>query len=41
MQDANIPAAALALTQATTQQQAALSVEAKIQQMPTLFSLLG
>jgi flagellar hook-associated protein 3 FlgL len=41
VQDANIPAAALALTQATTQQQAALSVEAKIQQLPTLFSFLG
>ncbi len=41
VQDANIPAAALALTQATTEQQAALSVEAKIQQLPTLFSFLG
>jgi flagellar hook-associated protein 3 FlgL len=41
IQDANIPAAALALTQATTEQQAALSVEAKIQQQPTLFSLLA
>jgi flagellar hook-associated protein 3 FlgL len=41
VQDANIPAAALALTQATTEQQAALSVEAKIQQEPTLFSFLG
>jgi flagellar hook-associated protein 3 FlgL len=41
VQDANIPAAALALTQATTEQQAALSVEAKIQQQPNLFSLLA
>jgi len=41
VQDANIPAAALSLTQATTEQQAALSVEAKIQQLPTLFSFLG
>lgn len=41
VQDADIPTAAEALTQATTQEQAALSVEAKIQQMPNLFSLLG
>lgn len=41
LQDANVPQAALALTQAQTQEQAALSVEAKIQQEPTLFSLLG
>jgi len=41
VQDADIPAAAEALTQATTQEQAALSVEAKIQQLPTLFSFLG
>jgi flagellar hook-associated protein 3 FlgL len=41
VQDADIPTAALALTQATTEQQAALSVEAKIQQEPTLFSYLG
>lgn len=41
VEDANIPAAALTLTQATTEQQAALSVEAKIQQQPDLFSLLA
>jgi len=41
IQDANVPAAALELTQAQTQQQAALSVEAKIQQEPTLFSMLA
>jgi flagellar hook-associated protein 3 FlgL len=41
VQDANIPAAAEALTQATTEEQASLSVEAKIQQQPTLFSYLG
>jgi flagellin-like hook-associated protein FlgL len=41
VQDANIPAAALTLTQATTEEQAALSVEAKIQQQPDLFSLLA
>jgi len=40
-QDADIPAAALALTKAQTQQQATLAVEAKIQQIPNLFSLLG
>lgn len=41
VQDADIPAAALTLTQATTDEQAALSVEAKIQQQPDLFSLLA
>ena len=41
IQDADVPSAALALTQATTQQQAALSVEAKLQQQPDLFSFLG
>jgi flagellar hook-associated protein 3 FlgL len=41
VQDTNVPAVALELTQAQTQEQAALSVEAKIQQLPTLFSLLG
>ena len=41
VQDADVPSVALALTQAQTQEQAALSVEAKIQQLPTLFSLLG
>jgi flagellar hook-associated protein 3 FlgL len=41
VQDANIPADALTLTQATTEEQAALSVEAKIQQQPNLFSLLA
>jgi flagellar hook-associated protein 3 FlgL len=41
VQDANVPGAALELTQAQTQQQAELSVEAKIQQEPTLFSLLA
>ena len=40
-QDANLPAAALALTQAETQQQASLSVEAKIQQTPNLFNYLA
>jgi flagellar hook-associated protein 3 FlgL len=41
VQNANIPADALTLTQATTEEQAALSVEAKIQQQPDLFSLLA
>jgi flagellar hook-associated protein 3 FlgL len=41
VQDANVPAAALTLTQATSEEQAALSVEAKIQQQPNLFSLLA
>jgi flagellar hook-associated protein 3 FlgL len=41
LQNADLPAAALELTQAQTQQQAALSVEAKIQQEPNLFSMLG
>lgn len=41
VQDTNVPTAALELTQAQTQQQAELSVEAKIQQEPNLFSLLA
>lgn len=41
LQDASIPTAALALTQAQTQEQATLSVAAKIEQTPTLFSYLG
>ena len=41
VKDADVPSAALELTQAQTQQQAALAVEAKIQQTPNLFSLLG
>jgi flagellar hook-associated protein 3 FlgL len=41
VQDADVPSLSLELTQAQTQQQAALAVEAKIQQTPTLFSLLG
>jgi flagellar hook-associated protein 3 FlgL len=41
VKDVNVPAVALSLTQAQTQEQAALSVEAKVQQMPTLFSLLA
>jgi flagellar hook-associated protein 3 FlgL len=41
LQDADIPTAALALTQAQTQEQATLSVAAKIEQTPTLFSYLG
>jgi len=41
VQDTDVPSAALTLTQAQTQQQAALSVEAKIQQEPNLFSLLA
>ena len=40
-QDADLPAAALALTKAETQQQASLSVEAKIQQTPNLFNYLA
>jgi flagellar hook-associated protein 3 FlgL len=40
-QDANVPQASLELTQSQTQEQAALSVEAKIQQQPNLFSLLA
>ena len=40
-QDADIPTAALELTQAQTQQQAELSVAAKIQQAPNLFSMLA
>jgi flagellar hook-associated protein 3 FlgL len=41
VQDADLPTAALDLTQDETQEQATLSVEAKIQQMPNLFSYLG
>jgi flagellar hook-associated protein 3 FlgL len=41
LQNADVPTAALELTQAQTQQQAALSVEAKIQQAPNLFSMLA
>ncbi|HVY91223.1 MAG TPA: flagellin [Bryobacteraceae bacterium] len=41
VQNADVPTAALQLTRAQTQQQAALSVEAKIQQQPNLFSMLG
>lgn len=41
LQDADVPSAALELTQAQTQQQAELSVAAKIEQAPNLFSLLG
>lgn len=41
VQNTDVPSAALALTRAQTQQQAALAVEAKIQQQPNLFSLLG
>jgi len=41
VQDANVPQASLKLTQSQTQEQAALSVEAKIQQQPNLFSILG
>jgi flagellar hook-associated protein 3 FlgL len=41
VQDTDVPTASLALTQSQTQEQAALSVEAKIQQMPNLFSLLA
>jgi len=41
LRNADVPTAALELTQAQTQQQAALSAEAKIQQEPTLFSMLG
>ncbi|HEU5021465.1 MAG TPA: flagellin [Bryobacteraceae bacterium] len=41
VQNTDVPTAALALTRAQTQQQAALAVEAKIQQQPNLFSLLG
>lgn len=40
-QDANLPAAALALTQGEQQQQASLSVEAKVQQTPDLFNYLA
>ena len=41
VQNANLATAALDLTQTQTQQQAALSVAAKIEQMPNLFSILG
>lgn len=41
VQNADVPTAALQLTRAQTQQQAALAVEAKIQQQPNLFSMLG
>jgi flagellar hook-associated protein 3 FlgL len=41
VQDTDVPTAALELTQAQTQQQAALSVEAKIQQAPDLFNYLS
>jgi len=41
VQDANVAQASLELTQSQTQEQAALSVEAKIQQQPNLFSMLG
>lgn len=41
LQDADIPAAALTLTRSITQQQASLSVEAKVQQIPNLFSYLA
>lgn len=41
LQDTDVPTAALELTQAQTQQQAALSVEAKIQQAPDLFNYLS
>ena len=41
VQDANVASAALQLTQTQTQQEAALSVAAKIEQQPNLFSYLG
>jgi flagellar hook-associated protein 3 FlgL len=41
VQNADLASAAMQLTQASTQQQAALAVAAKIQQTPNLFSLLG
>ena len=41
IQNADVPTAALELTRAQTQQQASLAVEAKVQQQPNLFSLLG
>jgi flagellar hook-associated protein 3 FlgL len=41
LQDADVPTAALELTQAQTQQQAELSTAAKIEQEPNLFSMLG
>jgi len=41
VQNADLASVALQLTQTATEQQAALAVAAKLQQMPTLFSLLG
>jgi len=41
LQDANIPAAALQLTQTQTDEQAALSSQGKIEQMQNLFSYMG
>lgn len=41
LQDANIPAVALQLTQTQTDEQAALSSESSIEQMKNLFSYLG
>ena len=41
VQNTDVPTVALEVTRAQTQQQAALAVEAKIQQQPNLFSLLG
>ena len=41
LQDADIPAAALQLSQTQTDEQAALSSQAKIEQMQNLFSYLG
>ena len=41
LQDANIPAASLQLTQTQTDEQAALSSESSIEQMKNLFSYLG
>lgn len=41
LQDANVPAEALQLTQTQTDEQAALSSEASVEQMKNLFSYLG
>jgi flagellar hook-associated protein 3 FlgL len=41
VQNADLASVALQLTQTATEQQAALAVAAKLQQMPTLLSLLG
>jgi flagellin-like hook-associated protein FlgL len=41
VQNTDVPTAALTLTRAQTQQQAALAVEAKVEQQPNLFSMLG